>query len=128
MSRFRFIAAEQAVYPIALLCRFLQVSRAGYDAWAHRGQSARARADAHLTEHIRQVHARSRATYWAPRVHADLGADGIRVGRKRVERLLRAAGISACPRASAGAPRCGCPGCASRRTWWSVTFARIGRI
>jgi transposase InsO family protein len=98
MSRFRFIDAERAAYPSTLLCRVLQVSRAGYYAWAHRGPSARARADAHLTEQIRQVHTRSRATYGAPRVHADLSADGIRVGRTRVARLMRTAGLTGCGR------------------------------
>ena len=98
MSRFRFIHAEQATSPIAVLCRVLEVSRAGYYAWTRRGQSARARADQQLTEQIRQVHVRSRATYGAPRVHADLSADGIRVGRKRVARLMRAAGLVGCGR------------------------------
>jgi putative transposase len=94
MSRFRFINAEKAAYPIALLCRVLQVSRAGCYAWIRRGLSARARADEQLTEQIRQVHARSRTTYGAPRVHADLRAAGIRVGRKRVARLMRAVGMT----------------------------------
>jgi putative transposase len=98
VSRFRFIDAEKAVYPIAVLCRVLQVSRAGYYAWTRRGLSARARVDEQLTEQIRQRHARSWATYGAPRVHADLAVDGIRVGRKRVARLMRAAGLAGCAR------------------------------
>jgi transposase InsO family protein len=98
VSRFRFIDAEKAAYPIALLCRVLAVSRAGYYAWVRRGVSARTQADAELTGTIRQVHARSRATYGAPRVHADLAAGGIRVGRKRVARLMRAAGLVGCRR------------------------------
>jgi putative transposase len=96
VSRFRFIDVEKAVYPISLLCRVLAVSRAGYYAWARRGVSARVEADRQLTEQVRRVHTRSRATYGAPRVHADLVAAGIRVGRKRVARLMRAAGLVGC--------------------------------
>jgi putative transposase len=98
VSRFRFIDAEKASYPVSLLCRALAVSRAGYYAWARRGVSARARADQRLTGHIQAVHARSRATYGAPRVHAALAADGVRVGRKRVARLMRRAGLGGCRR------------------------------
>ena len=46
-----------------------------------------------LTEKIRQVHSRSRGTYGSPRVHAALQAEGIRVGEKRVARLMKAAGL-----------------------------------
>jgi putative transposase len=96
MSRFRFIDAEKVAYPISMSCRVLEVSRAGYYAWVRRGVSARVQADAELTVTIRQVHARSRATYGAPRVHADLAAREIRVARKRVARLMRAAGLVGC--------------------------------
>ena len=70
------------------------MAHAGYYAWASRRPSARAVADAALLEQIRDIHARSRGTYGAPRVHAELrlGRD-VRVGRKRVARLMRAAGI-----------------------------------
>ena len=92
MSRFRFIAAEKAHHSVALLCRVLQVSRSGFYAWVGREPSARARADAALTERIRAIHGESRGTYGAPRVHAELAdAHGIRCGRKRVTRLMRAA-------------------------------------
>jgi putative transposase len=94
VSCFRFIAAEKANFPISLLCRMLGVSRSGFHAWAARPPSARAREDAELSERIRSVHTRSRGTYGARRVHAELRHDGIRVGRKRVERLMRAAGLS----------------------------------
>lgn len=98
MSRFRFIDAEKANYPVSLLCRVLAVSRAGYYTWAGRRVSARAQADQHLREHIREIHTRSRATYGAPRVHAALAADGVRVGRKRVARLMRSAALVGCRR------------------------------
>ena len=95
MKCFRFIAAEKATFPISLLCRVLGVSRSGFQAWQRRPPSERALADASLTERIRQIHKHSRRTYGSPRVHAELRRQGIRVGRKRVERLMRAAGVSA---------------------------------
>jgi putative transposase len=93
VSRYRFIAAEKAHYPIALLCRVLRVARAGYYAWRRRGASRRAQADATLTALLVREHTQSRQTYGAPRLHAVLRAAGTRVGRKRVARLMRAAGL-----------------------------------
>ncbi len=99
MSRYRFIEAEKARYPITLLCRMLGVARAGYYAWRTRGPSARAQADAALSVRIVRLHQTSRTTYGAPRIHAELAAAGERVGRKRVARLLRGAGLhGACRR------------------------------
>jgi transposase InsO family protein len=98
VSRYRFIDAERATYPVAVLCRVLRVSRAGYYAWAGRGASARARADEDLAVQIAAVHARSRATYGTPRVHAALRAAGVRTSRRRVARLMRAAGLAGCRR------------------------------
>jgi putative transposase len=92
---FRFIVAERAEHSIKLMCRVLEVSRSGYHAWAAREPSARAVADRALSGRIAEIHARSLKTYGSPRVHAELRLeDGVRVGRKRVERLMRQAGIS----------------------------------
>ncbi len=98
MSRYRFILAERASYPVTLLCRVLQVARSAYYAWARRGVSARARADEQLAAQIAAIHACSRATYGAPRVRAELRAAGVRCARKRVARLMRAAGLAGCHR------------------------------
>jgi len=99
VSRFRLVDAEKVNHPVALLCRVLGVSRAGYYAWRARSPSARAVADAALTETIRAIHRRSRGTYGAPRVHAELVEEhGVRCGRKRVARLMRAAGVAGCHR------------------------------
>jgi putative transposase len=94
VSCYRLIDAEKAHHQVSRLCRVLGVARAGYYAWASRPPSARAVADAALLEQIRDIHASSRGTYGAPRVHAELrlGLD-VRVGRKRVARLMRTAGI-----------------------------------
>jgi putative transposase len=80
---------------ISLLCEILGVSRSGFYAWERRAPSDRELTDAWLTEQIREIHERSRRVYGAPRVHAELRvAHGIRVGRKRVERLMHQAGLS----------------------------------
>jgi putative transposase len=80
--------------PVAVACRVLGVSRSGFHAWATRPASARVVADGELTETILAVHEMSRRSYGAPRVHAELRLGlGVRCGRKRVARLMRAAGI-----------------------------------
>ena len=72
-----------------------QVSRSGYHAWAIRPLSARAVQDARLTDRIRELHAQRRRVYGSPRIWAGLVVDdGERIGRKRVERLMRQAGLS----------------------------------
>jgi len=91
---YRFVDRERASFPITAMCRVLEVSASGYHAWRRRPPSARALSDAALTEQIRAIHLRSRGTYGVPRVHAELWLDhGVAVGRKRVARLMRAAGL-----------------------------------
>jgi putative transposase len=91
---FRFIETKKAHFPVAFLCRALGVSTSGYYAWRKRPPSARAVVDAALTTSIRQIHASSRGTYGAPRIHAELAeAYETRCGRKRVARLMRVAGL-----------------------------------
>ena len=87
------MSANQAAFPIAALCRALGVSESGYHAWAKRAPSPRARRDGELAALIRASHTDSDATYGAPRVLEDLAEAGHRVGRKRVARLMRAAGL-----------------------------------
>jgi putative transposase len=81
------------MYPVATMCRVLGVSTSGYWAWRSRAPSARSQSDAELLVRIRTIHAASRGTYGAPRIHAELAESGSRAGRKRVARLMRAAGI-----------------------------------
>ena len=75
------------------MCGLLGVSPSGYYAWLSRSPSARERADRVLRDRIVDIHSRSRGTYGAPRVPAELAADGVTVGRKRVARLMRQARI-----------------------------------
>jgi putative transposase len=96
------MSANQAVFPIATMARVLGVSEAGYHAWRHRSPSAHAVADATLLKRVRTIHATSRATYGAPRVHAQLRADGEKHGRKRIARLMRMAGLVGASRRRAG--------------------------
>lgn len=93
--KFVFIAAEKAVHPVGVLCDVLGVSRSGYYAWSRRPEPARAKSDAQLKAQIAAVHEKSRSTYGSPRVHAALRGEGVRVGKKRVERLMREDGIKA---------------------------------
>jgi putative transposase len=92
---FAFIAAEKANYPVALLCRALEVNRTSFHDWERRPPSDWALQDAWLLEQIKGIHETKRRVYGAPRIHAELRlGHGIRVGRKRVERLMKQAGIS----------------------------------
>ena len=95
VSVFGFIAAEKAEHSIKTMCWVLEVSRSGFHAWAKRPPSRRAREDQRLTNRIRQLHQQRRGVYGSPRIWADLILDdGERIGRKRVECLMRQAGLS----------------------------------
>lgn len=90
---FRRIRAARASLPVAMICRLLRVSRAGFYAWRKRPESKRS--DRELTVHIAAIHAESRRTYGSPRVDAELRFRGPAVGLHRVEQLMRMAGIRA---------------------------------
>ena len=93
MTGFRFVDEHQAEYRITDLCRVAGVSRSGFYAWRSRPLSARAAADAELTEAIREIHQNSRGTYGAPRIRGQLRRKGHRVSRHRVARLMRIDGL-----------------------------------
>ncbi len=84
---------HQRQHPVAQMCRVLRLSRSGFYAWQNRAPSARSLSDQVLLGQIRQIHADSRETYGTPRVHAELAAEGVPVGRKRVARLMREGGL-----------------------------------
>lgn len=85
--------ANQAKYPVTMMCRLLKVSKSGFYASQGRGLSARARSDIRLTAQIDAIHRASHGTYGAPRVHAQLHNTGTDVGCKRVARLMRQAAL-----------------------------------
>jgi len=89
VSRFRFVCDFRHEYPVKRLCRLCEVSTSGFYAWLKRPPSERALADRALLAEIEQIHRESRCTYGAPRVHGQLGRRGVRVGCKRVARLMR---------------------------------------
>ena len=89
---------HRAWFPVATQCRLLGVSPSGYYAWRQRPPSTRQRADEVLTVRIQQIYRASRETYGSPRIHAELQDDGIRVGRKRVQRLMGILGIEGASR------------------------------
>ena len=92
---YSLIAAEKTSFSVAVMCRVLGVNRTAFHNWERRAPSDRALTDAWLTEKIKRIHGGSRGVYGAPRVHAELRLEhGIRVGRKRVARLMKAAGIA----------------------------------
>lgn len=113
MKVFRWIAAEKANHTISTMCRVLGVSRSGYHAWEHRPPSDRALQDAWLAEKIREAHAASLGTYGERRIHAELREEhGIRLGRKRVQRLMAADGLQGAGRRRAPRTTISVPGVA----------------
>ncbi len=100
--------ANRANYPIATLCRVLGVSPSGYYTWLSRPPSARRVIDEALLERIRAIHRKSRGTYGAPRIHAELVDEGWCIGRKCVARLMHEAELEG----------------VSRRKWISTTQRR----
>jgi putative transposase len=87
------VTANQDRHQVATMCRVLGVSPSGYYAWRVRSPSTRTRRDGELLERILAIHADSRGTYGAPRVQAELRAQGVGVSRKRVARLMRQARV-----------------------------------
>jgi transposase InsO family protein len=95
VSRFRFISEQRAEFGIKRLCRVLNVSRSGFYAWLDGAarRAARAATDDQLLEQIRTIHRQTRGVYGSPRVCAELRAQGLVVNHKRIERMMRAAGV-----------------------------------
>jgi putative transposase len=91
---YAFIDAEKARWPVEVQCKALGVAKSGYYAWKGRPEAPRVTEDAALVEEIKAAHKAGRGNYGSPRVHRELRAKGRRVGRKRVERLMRREGIA----------------------------------
>ena len=93
--RFRLIEDHRDVWPVRVMCDALSVSPSGFYAWRSQPESPRKIANRELLVDIRRVHAQHRGRYGAPRIHAELRAEGQTVCRKRVERVMRQHGIRA---------------------------------
>jgi len=95
VSIYRIISAEKASFPVSVMCEVLGVSRSGFHGWERRAPSDRALADAWLTEKIKEIHEQARGVYGSRRVQAELRlGHGVQVSRKRVQRLMRHAGVA----------------------------------
>ena len=111
--------------------RTLGVSTSGYYAWSQREPSARSCMDEVLQNRIVEIHAASRGTYGVPRIHAELAVDGVAVGRKRISRLMRRAGIQGISRRHRPDPRAhtrcssSCIRQTGRTSWRSGSRSRI---
>src|SRR5438046_4413303 len=93
--KFRLIEDHRDTWPVRVMCAALSVSPSGYYAWRSRPASPRKIANRALLVDIQRVHAQHRERYGAPRIHAELRAEGHGVSRKRVARLMRQHGIRA---------------------------------
>ena len=84
---------NQAEFSISAMCRVLEVSPSGYYAWRSRGRSSRAQADAVLSERVKTIHEDSDGTYGVARIHAELKEEQMKVGAKRLARLMKEQGL-----------------------------------
>jgi putative transposase len=91
--KFAFIAEQEVAFSVSAMCQALGVTRSGYYAWKRRPPSASSKADAQLAVKVTAAHRRNRGIYGSPRIHRELRAQGVRVGKKRVERLMRENGL-----------------------------------
>lgn len=80
-------------FAVERMCRVLRVSRGGYYAWLDRPPSARQAETAEMRRLIRKAHSESRGRYGSPRITASLRAEGLRISRPRVARLMRLDGL-----------------------------------
>jgi putative transposase len=93
--KYAFVRDRQVAFPVVTMCKVLSISTSGFYDWLKAPPSLRAKSDAVLSVHVRAAHQKSRGAYGSPRVHAELRAAGMRVGRKRVARIMRASGLIA---------------------------------
>jgi transposase InsO family protein len=96
--RYAYIERCRDRYPVRMMCRLLQVSHSGYYAWRGRPESSREQRNRELLPQIRKVHEQSKGVYGSPRVHAELVASGVRVGRHKVAKLMRLERLRGCPK------------------------------
>ncbi len=93
--RYRFITANADQWPVAMLCRVLDLRSSGFYAWKRRPNAPRHRQDDSFSVMIRRVFENHHAIYGAPRITQELREMGHRLNQKRVERLMREMGLKA---------------------------------
>ena len=93
--RYQFVRDHCGQFPVQRMCRVLEVSPSAYYAWRVRPESRRVREDRRLLVEFKAIHQAKREVYGSPRIHAELKALGLRLGEKRVARLMRVGGIRA---------------------------------
>ncbi len=93
--RYAFIERHRSEHGVEKMCRVLKVTRSGYYAWHKRTESNRRQEDRRLLDDIRRVYRQGRNAYGSPRVTKQLHAEGIRCGKNRVARLMKANGLQA---------------------------------
>jgi len=96
--KYECIERRRFRYPVRMMCPLLKVSRSGYYAWRSRPECDRAQQDRLLMPKIRRIHQASYGTYGSPRVRAELTDEGVHIGRRKVARLMRSAGLMGCPK------------------------------
>ncbi len=96
--RFGFILVEKAFYPVTVLCRLLAVSRSGFHAWIKRPPSPRKLQDQVIAAEVNEAFRKSRGTYGSPRMTKEFRANGRRIARKRVARIMREQNLQARPK------------------------------
>ena len=94
-EKFQFISQYRDQLSVKSLCEHLKVSRSGFYDWMNRGESERHKSDCRLLEQIKKLFIKNRGIYGSPRIHQALRNRGIEVGRKRVARLMKIAGLKA---------------------------------
>ena len=92
-ERFGFIDRHRSELGLGYLCEWLNVSRQGYYSWCHREESERSKSDRVLLKKIKKIFYLHKTNYGSPRVHKALRDLGERVGKSRVERLMREHGL-----------------------------------
>ena len=95
---FQFMDDNRSCWSIVRMAKVLEVSASGYYAWRQRKPSARAVSDCAMVAQISAIQERNKRRYGSPRVHAELGTMGIRIGHNRVARLMRLNNLGSMPR------------------------------
>ena len=93
--KYAFIQHHRDEFRISSMCRVFGIHRSGFYAWMKTPICKRKKTDEALGELIRETFEESKGAYGSPRIHRALRRKGMRIGRKRVERLMRERGISA---------------------------------